>query len=249
MASRRLSRCGRAAGPVVAPVVLAMVWLVAAPGANAQMDLVTPGAVVLKGKAATKLLVDQERPEYPTLAKVNYIQGQVRLQVMVDPEGKVCEAHVLKGHAFLAAAALKSIRHWVYRPYKTDTGPTDFSTLVDFNFALRIQKVNDLPPEPEDFLSRQVKPPAVLAASPAAPGATRVRLRVLVSAEGSAMDSELIQGPASLFGTARRNLERWTFQPARWGNHAVPWYMNVDVPVEGASGTSTDQTIGVPGRQ
>jgi len=245
MASRRFSRYGLETDRVVAPVVLAVLWLATAPGANAQAYLTTPGTVVLKSKAATKLLVDQEKPEYPTLAKVNYIQGSVRLQVLVDPKGKVYEAHVLKGHAFLAAAALKSIRKWVYRPYKTDTGPTDFATLVDFNFALRTQKVNDLPPEPEDFLSRQVKPPAVLVASPAAPGATRLRLRVLVSAEGSAMDSELIQGPPSLFGNARRSLERWTFQPARWGNHAVPWYMEVDVPVEG---TSTDQTGRVPGR-
>jgi TonB family protein len=231
---------------MVAPVVLAILWLAGAPDANAQVDLTTPGTVVLQSKAATKLLLDQEKPEYPTLAKVNYIQGSVRLQVMVDPMGKVREAHVLRGHAFLAAAALKSIRHWVYRPYKTDTGPTDFSTFVDVNFALRIQKVNDLPPQPENFLSRQVKPPAVLGAWPAGPGATTLRLRVLVSAEGSAMDSELVQGPPSLFGTARRSLERWTFQPARWGNHAVPWYMDVDVPVER---NPTAQTGQVAGRQ
>jgi TonB family protein len=243
MASRRLSRRGLGTDRVVA-VVLAVLWLAGAPDANSQADPTTPGTVILKSKTATKLLVDQEKPEYPTLAKVNYIQGSVRLQVMVDPMGKVREAHVLKGHAFLAAAALKSIRHWVYRPYKTDTGPTDFSTFVDFNFALRIQKVSDLPPQPEDFLSRQVRPPAVLAASPAVPGATTLRLRVLVSAEGSAMDSELIQGPFSLFGTARRNLERWTFQPAHWGNHAVPWYMDVDVPVEGSPTTQTGRIAG-----
>jgi len=232
MASRRHSKRKLGTDRVVAPVVLAVLWLVGAPGAKAQADLTTPSGVVLKSKAATKLLVGQEKPEYPTLARVNYIQGSVRLQVMVDLKGKVREAHVLKGHAFLAAAALKSIRNWVYRPYKTDTGPTDFSTFVDFNFALRTQKVNDLPPQPEDFLSRQVKPPAVLGASPAVAGATTLRLRVLVSAEGSAMDSQLIQGPSSLFGTARKSLESWTFQPAHWGNHAVPWYIDVDVPVE-----------------
>jgi TonB family protein len=246
MASRRLSRRGRETDRVVTRVVLTVLWLAGAPVLRAQVDLTTPGTVVLQSKTATKLLVDQERPEYPTLAKVNYIQGSVRLQVLVDPKGKVREAHVLKGHAFLAAAALKSIRHWVYRPYKTDTGPTDFSTFVDVNFALRIQKVNDLPPEPEDFLSRQVRPPAVLAASPAAPGATTLRLRVLVSAEGSAMDSKLIQGPPSLFGNARRSLERWTFQPARWGNHAVPWYMDVDVPVEGNPTAQTGRGAGSP---
>ncbi len=246
MASRRLSRRGRETDRVVAPVALVVLLLAGASSANAQGDLTAPATVVLKSKTATKLLVDQEKPEYPTLAKVNYIQGSVRLQVMVDPKGKVREAHVLKGHAFLAAAALKSIRNWVYRPYKTDTGPSDFSTFVDVNFALRIQKVNELPPQPEDFLSRQVKPPAVLAASPAAPGATTLRLRVLVSAEGSAMDSELIQGPSSLFGTARRNLERWTFQPARWGNHAVPWYMDVDVPVEGDPAAKAGRVAGGP---
>jgi len=232
MVSCRFRRRCPGTGPAVTAVALAVVWLAASPHARAQIDLMTPGTVVLQGKAASKLLVDQEKPEYPTLAKVNYIQGSVRLQVLVDPKGKVCQAHVLKGHAFLAAAALKSIRHWVYRPYKTDTGPQDFSTFVDINFNLRMQKVSDLPPAPEDFLSRQVKPPAVLAESPSAAGATTVRLRVLVSAEGSALDSELIQGSSSLIGAARRNLEEWRFQPARWGNHSVPWYTEVDVPVE-----------------
>ena len=215
---------------MLAPVVLAALSM-SAVSIAAQVDVATPATVVLKSKAANKLLLDQEKPEYPTLAKVNYIQGDVRLQVLVDPRGRVSEAHVLKGHAFLAAAALNAIRHWVYRPYKTDSGPTDFSTLVDFNFALRIQKVNDLPPQPEDFLRRQVRPPAVLTESPASPGATKLRLRVLVSAEGNAMDSDLVEGPPSLFHAARRSLEGWTFQPARWGNHAVPWYLDVDVPV------------------
>ena len=227
--------------PVVLPIALVVLCLAAAAPASAQTDPAAPATVVLKNKTATKLLLNQEKPEYPTLAKVNYIQGQVRLEVAVNPEGRVREVHVVRGHAFLAAAAMNAIRHWVYRPYKTITGPQGFLTFVDVNFALKYQKIEAQPPEVEGFLSRQVKPPEVLERTPAAAPNATLRLRVLVGAEGRALDSELVEGPASLFNSARENLAGWTFRPARWGNHSVPWYLDVDVPVEG------DERAGVPG--
>jgi TonB family protein len=234
----------RSGGRVILPIALVVLCLAAA--ATAQTDPAAPATVVLKSKAASKLLLDQEKPEYPTLAKVNYIQGQVRLQVAVNPEGKVREVHVVRGHAFLAAAAMKAIAHWVYRPYKTIAGPKGFLTFVDVNFNLRYHRIESQPPEPETFLSRQVKPPEVLEKTPAAAPNALLRLRVLVSAEGRAMDSELVEGPVSLISSARRNLEGWTFRPARWGNHSVPWYLDVDVPVGGDAAAGS---AGAPGSQ
>ncbi len=100
--------------------------------------------LVLNSREASRLIVDQVRPEYPPLAKVNYIQGPVRIQLLVARGGRVAEAHVIRGHPFLAAEALKAV-----------------------------------------------------------------------------------------FAAARKNLEHLKFQPARWGNHPVPWYIDLEVPVEG----------------
>ena len=189
----------------------------------------------LGAKAASRLLLYQDTPEYPVLAKVNFIQGRVRVQIVVSPEGKVASAHVLSGDALLAAAVLNSVERWRYRPYMGKDGPTSFGTKVEVNFHLRTTSLDLVPTQAESDFSRQVKPPEVLTRPPAPPGADpSVRLRLLVSAEGKVIDSEVLKGIPSLLDRARRVVKRWSFRPARWGTLFVPWYLDVDVPVDNA---------------
>lgn len=203
-------------------------WVATIPFA-AQSDPAAP--IELSRKAASKLLLTQVKPEYPPLARVNYIRGQVRMQVKVARSGRVSDAHVLYGHPFLAASALAAIRRWVYRPFVTRAGPTEFQTLVDVNFALRTSNVEHMPPQPERDLTRQVRPPEVLV-KPDQKSTASVHLRVLVGDAGEALDSTPLAGFVSGYEAARKQLEQWRFLPARWGNLVVPWYLDVDVPVE-----------------
>jgi hypothetical protein len=62
-------------------------------------------------------------------------------------------------------------------------------------------------------------------------------MRVLVGDDGRALDSSLVSGPIGLFESAQNKVTQWRFQPARWGNLAVPWYLDLDVPV-GSQGPS-----------
>jgi TonB family protein len=199
----------------------------------AQTTSLAPGPVLLNSKDASRLLIDKVRPEYPALAKINYIQGLVRLQLRVTPEGRVSSVHVVRGHPFLAEAALQAARQWVYRPLKNGVEAVGFTTFVDVRFSLHPHRLEQVPPTPEKDLDREVRPPTLLASLPEDAPADSVRMRVLVGDKGRALDSEPLSGPASGFEAARRQVERWTFQPARWGNHPVPWYMDIDVPVKG----------------
>lgn len=188
--------------------------------------------MLLGRKVASELLVTQVKPEYPAVAKVNYIQGQVRMQVFVTAEGRVGEAHVVHGHPFLAASALKAIHRWVYRPFMTKSGPTAFQTFVDINFTLRSRQIDQIPAKPERDLTRQIRLPEVLNKTFGSTPAVSVRLRVLVSDKGQVIDSLPLAGLPAHFDTARKSVERWTFRPARWGALSVPWYLDVDVPAE-----------------
>ncbi|MGD0694703.1 MAG: TonB family protein [Terriglobia bacterium] len=198
--------------------------------ARAQTESTEARPVTLDRKAATGLILAQTKPEYPPLAKVNYIQGKVRMQVLVSSEGKVTEANVVQGHPFLAAAALKAVRRWLYAPFKTARGPVAFVTLVDVNFALRNLKQDQIPPEAEEYLRRQVRPPSMV--TPLAPHAALKRVQVLVSDDGRALDVKPIEGFPYQYGAALRLVEQCQFQPAHWGPLAVPWYLDIDVPVE-----------------
>ena len=134
----------------------------------------------------------------------------------------------------LAASALKAIRRWVYRPFVTAAGPAPFSTQVRVVFDLRdLHRQRDrFPLAPEQDLERQVTPPAVIERGPATASDSSIRVRVLVSDEGRAIDSTLVSGPIASFESAQLIVTEWRFQPARWGNLAVPWYLDLDVPVD-----------------
>ena len=205
------------------------------PGA-AQIATDPPHPILLDRKVASKLLLTQVKPEYPAVARMNYIQGRVRVEVVVTREGHVGDVHVVQGHPLLAASALKAVRSWLYRPFRAGSGPAEFETFVDMNFTLRNRTPNQIPRQAEEDLSRQVRPPEILRQQARkAPGAS-VRMRVLVSEEGQVIDSEFISGSRNSFDAARKSVGTWTFRPARWGTLPVPWCLDVDVPV--VSGTA-----------
>ncbi len=222
-----LTRTGRLAGAGA----LAAACLCAAIPDGAQTANPARAPKRLDSKAAAKLLKKHDQPEYPSVAKLNFIQGPVRLQVLVSSQGKVREAHVLSGHPILAASALRSVRDWVFHPLKTKDGAASFATLIDVVFSLRTRKLAPLPARPEEYLDRQVKPPEVVDSLPETNGGDAVRLRVLVGDKGQAIDTRPLSGRSSDFAAARRIISCWTFRPARWGTLPVPWYLDVDVPV------------------
>jgi TonB family protein len=222
---------GRRTGRGFSGVALAVLWLIADPLA-AQTVMAERVPVILDSKEASRLIVNQVKPEYPPLAKMNYIQGSVRMQLLVTDQGQVAEAHVIRGHPFLAAEALHAVQRWVYRPRRNEKASGGFLTFVDVHFALHLRQVERVPAQPERDLFRQVQPPTVVEKPKPSATVNFVRVRVLVGTDGRAIDSEPVSGPPANFAAARKSVARWKFRPARWGNQAVPWYMDVEVPME-----------------
>lgn len=206
-------------------------WVATALPAATQSDPAFSNSILLDRKVASKLLVNQVTPEYPAVAKINYIQGQVRLQLVVTPLGRVGEVHVVRGHPFLAASALKAISRWIYRPLIKGSVPTQFQTFVDVNFSLRRRKVDELPIQPERDLTQRIRPPEILERPSSVSPTDSVRMRILVSDRGQVIDSLPVSGLPAHYEAARKGIERWTFRPAQWGALSVPWYLDVDVPV------------------
>ncbi len=81
-------------------------------------------------------LVSAPPPEYPVLAKLTRVEGQVILQAVISRQGAVVATHVLQGHHLLRSAAEGCVRKWRYRPYLVNGRPTDVETIVFVNFQL-----------------------------------------------------------------------------------------------------------------
>jgi protein TonB len=82
------------------------------------------------------LLIKRVQPKYPPNALAMHVQGTVKLDAVIDKEGNVTNAKVLKGDAVLARAALDAVRQWRYKPYYLDGVPVDIETQITVTFKL-----------------------------------------------------------------------------------------------------------------
>ena len=81
-------------------------------------------------------LVHQVLPIYPEIAKRARIQGDVRLQAVITPEGTIAQLTVISGHPLLAPAALDAVRQWRFRPYLLNGQAVPVETTITVNFRL-----------------------------------------------------------------------------------------------------------------
>lgn len=71
--------------------------------------------------SAKRDVVYRIAPIYPELARRCNLRGDVRLSVVVAPDGKVSSATVAGGNPVLAQAALDSVRNWKFAPASRTT--------------------------------------------------------------------------------------------------------------------------------
>lgn len=61
-------------------------------------------------------IANRVEPEYPETLKRLFIGGIVRIQVMVNPNGRVESAELLGGSPILGQSAIKAVKQWKYAP-------------------------------------------------------------------------------------------------------------------------------------
>ena len=77
------------------------------------------------------------QPVYPPIARAARAQGVVKVQVIVDEEGKVIAAQVVSGHPLLQAAAVKAAREALFAPTLLDGKPVKIAGVLTYNFVLQ----------------------------------------------------------------------------------------------------------------
>jgi protein TonB len=82
------------------------------------------------------LLIHRVEPEYPILAERTRTQGEVVLRAVISKEGTVEELHVVSGHPMLAAAAMRAVNEWRYRPCLLNGKPIEVEAQIIVRFTL-----------------------------------------------------------------------------------------------------------------
>ena len=95
------------------------------------------GGVREDGDSFQKRIVSSPRPAYPEIARKAGIEGLVRLQVRLKPDGRIEVQKLLEGDTVLADAAIEAVKQWRGRPVMMDGNLVDVISTVSFEFQLR----------------------------------------------------------------------------------------------------------------
>ncbi len=106
-----------------------------------EVRIVAPGSQVVQqikvgANVQSAQLIKRVQPVYPPDAKAAGIQGAVRLNAVIGPEGAIKSLAAVSGHPLLVPAAMDAVKQWVYRPTMLNGVAVDVSTEIEVNFTL-----------------------------------------------------------------------------------------------------------------
>ncbi len=107
----------------------------ASPSAEAQM----PGPDQAEVQASVPLYHLNPPPSYPAVARRRNYQGTVRLDVLVDRQGRAAQVRLAEscGYAMLDRSAVKSVGQWRFEPARRFGRPIEMWVQVPVRFELR----------------------------------------------------------------------------------------------------------------
>lgn len=79
---------------------------------------------------------EKANPTYPPAARMMRKTGTVRVEVVVDEEGKVAEVKNASGESLLQRAATDALKKWRFKPFTRNGQPAKATGYISFNFNL-----------------------------------------------------------------------------------------------------------------
>lgn len=82
-------------------------------------------------------MISSVQPVYPSLAKSQHVSGDVRLDALIDANGRVTTMKIVSGPTLLQQAAMDSLRQWRYQPATLDGKAVPMHLTVTLQFRLQ----------------------------------------------------------------------------------------------------------------
>jgi len=86
---------------------------------------------ILQGKA-----IERKIPEYPAIPRQIRLEGQVVVEVVISPDGRVESAHPISGHPLFLKAATDAAWGWRFQPTLLGGTPVRVTGVITFVFKL-----------------------------------------------------------------------------------------------------------------
>jgi TonB family protein len=102
-----------------------------APATTVENRPMRVSSTVLQGKA-----VERRTPPYPELARQIRLPGEVSVEVIISPEGRVESSRAVSGHPMFVKAALEAARGWRFEPTFLNGVAVRVTGVITFVFKL-----------------------------------------------------------------------------------------------------------------
>lgn len=106
----------------------------AAPVANEPAPIVK--RLRISSGVADSLAVYNPAPEYPQMARIAHISGDVVLGITISRTGEVTNIVVHEGHPILITSAINAVKKWKYRPYVLNGEAVEVDSTVKIQYHM-----------------------------------------------------------------------------------------------------------------
>jgi protein TonB len=87
----------------------------------------------------SKNLISSPKPAYPPAARLQRVEGDVVVRVLISENGTIEKATAVTGPVPLRGAAESAMQQWRYKPYIVEGKPIKVQTEMNFHFTLNPQ--------------------------------------------------------------------------------------------------------------
>jgi TonB family protein len=144
-------------------------------------------------------------PAYPPDAQARGLRGIVILELVIDEQGRVATADVVRSVPPFDEAALSAARQWEYEVTRVDGKPVRVRVTVPITFALKLPEMTREAGVPE------MRQGAVPGFPPGLDGPAQVVARVTLQADGSVAEAEVVSGETPWSEGLLQALRTWRF--------------------------------------
>ena len=104
---------------------------------NAKQPAAPETPLRVGGDVKSAKLISSVSPIYPVLAKNQHVSGDVRVDALIDANGRVTTMKVISGPTLLHQAAMEALSKWRYQPAALDGKPVPMHLTVTLQFRLQ----------------------------------------------------------------------------------------------------------------
>jgi TonB family protein len=105
--------------------------------ANSKQPEAPAAPLAVGGDVRPAKMISSVPPAYPSLAKNQHISGDVKIDALIDVNGRVTTMKAVSGPTLLHQSAMDALRQWKYQPATLDGKPVPMHLTITIQFRLQ----------------------------------------------------------------------------------------------------------------